>query len=233
MPWERLECSMDGGCGDWPKLFVRLWNMCSGSTWEVVDWRRSRQKFRTAGWGKRQKTRDMPQITLVNGGFGGFQTFILTRTFQESVPGWVMRADRNGILRKKVSGQSEKPVFLLFLGVSRLVENSLSLAACSPSFSTKWGEYLTHRRSQPSVERKWTYTNFLLSTKHFILIIPLNSHRNSTPIYSYDYQPKTPSNQEETLPKSYNLKFVELGFKARVLWLQRSYHFQITWNWVS
>ena len=63
---------------------------------------------------------------------------------------------------------------------------------------TKWGAGLAHRRLHPSVEKKWTHTRFLLSTKHFILIVPLNSHRKPAPICCWDCQPKTPFNQQET-----------------------------------
>ena len=121
-------------------------------------------------------------MTLVTGGFEGCPTFILTRTFQESVLGWVIRVDRNSKMREKVNEAGWATRVLSFVENIKAGWEFLKFWSMLSIFFYKMKGYLTHRRSQPSMDRKCTCIKFLLSTKYFILIVHCRISHHGTAV---------------------------------------------------
>lgn len=178
---------------------------------QVVDWVSDRQNH-IAGWGKRHRTRGMPGITLVNGRFLNSETLFSPELCKsQSLGGSLIRINRNRKMREKVSEAGWETNILGFIGRTKADWEFLTFRSTLPSFLCKRRRRLPSTENVATIHRKEkTRTQFLLCTKHFAVTIPSNMRTNTRGLamlslfYNWEYQPKSPFEQEETLPKSYN-----------------------------
>lgn len=114
-------------------------------------------------------------------------------------------------MRKKASETWWETNILGFIGRIKAGWRFLTFGSIVPSFLCKGQRRLPSTENAAIINGKEkTGTKLLLCTKHFVVTVSLNTHANPRGLamlslfYNWEYQPKSPFEQEETLPKSYS-----------------------------